>query len=240
MATLHGTVACVTANGEIRWEITVEESFVPPRPYRGVPDGRHYALSEGGSQAVYASPLVADLNGDGSVDIVIAYGDGRLMAYDHQGEVGWEAVCAGAIYSSPSVIGPGSAGARVIVGSDDCNVHAVDMTGATVWQFETGAAVRSSPVVVPERVAGTECIVIGSDDGSLRVLDRDGHELEVYTTGGPILGAPCIADINDDGLAEIVIGSYDHRVYAFRTGWQVPRGQIVAGTFRGGPRRQGS
>ena len=239
VATLQGTVACVTAEGTVRWRHTIEAPMVPPRPYRGVPDGRDYALSEGGAAAVYASPLVADLSGDGLIDVVIACSVGRLLVYGLQGRLQWEAACAGKIRSSPCVVHRGTAGARIVMGSDDWCVHAIDMTGRTVWQFETGGPVRSSPVVVPERVAGTECIIVGSDDGGVYVLDTDGQEVEEYRTGGPIFGSPCVADVNGDGLAEIIVGSYDHRVYAFRTEWQIPHGQVVVGMFRGGPERRG-
>jgi len=239
VATLQGTIACLGADGHSCWQRAVKATPVPPRQYGGVPDGRAYALSEGGPNAVYASPLVTDLQGDGQMDIIIGAATGHLMVYDMRGEVRWEAACGGSIYSSPTVIAAGTPHAHVIVGSDDWRVHAIDTTGRTIWQFDTNGPVRSSPVVVPEHYAGVECIVVGSYDHNVYVIDADGREIDEYLTGGAIFGAPAVADVNGDGRAEIIVGSYDHRLYAFRTSWQVPRGGIIAGCFRGNPRRQG-
>lgn len=80
---------------------------------------------------------------------------------------------------------------------------------------------------------------VGSSDHRVYVIDRGGHELEEYLAGDEIFGAPVVADVNGDGLAEIIVSCYDHRVYAFRTGWKVTPGEIVVGMFRSGPMRQG-
>jgi outer membrane protein assembly factor BamB len=240
VSTLEGTVACVTARGEVRWRQMLVVPATERRAYHGVPSGKLYALSESGPGAIYASPLITDLDGDGKIDIVIGVSTGRVLVYDMHGSLQWEAATAGAIYSSPCAIGRGKESVLVIVGSDDGNVHAIDVAGSTVWQFETGGPIRSSPVVVPERVAGTESIVVGSSDHRVYVIDRGGHELEEYLAGDEIFGAPLVADVNGDGLAEIIVSCYDHRVYAFRTGWKVMPGEIVVGMFRSGPMRQGA
>jgi len=240
VATLHGTVACVNRDGDVVWQHTLEAPPVPPRPYRGVPDGRIYALTEGGASAIYASPLLTDLNGDGEMDLAIGVNTGRMVVFDMRGKVQWEAATVGPIYSSPSVVRRGTPNALIVVGSDDHDVHALDTAGRTVWQFETGGSVRSSPVVVPASVTGEECIIIGSNDHRVYVLNADGHELDEYTTGGPVFSSATVADINDDGLAEILIGSDDHRLYAFRTEWRIPNGHIINGCFRYGAKRRGA
>jgi len=240
VASLQGTIACINSRGVVRWRQTLVASPVEHRLYHGVPDGRLYALSEGGAGAIYASPLVADLNGDGIISLVIGVSTGRLLVYDMHGNLQWEAATGSPIYSSPCVIRRGTRNARVVVGSNDGRVHAIDTAGRPVWQFETGGPARSSPVVVPAEVAGTENILVGSSDHRVYVLDTEGRELEEYHTGGEVFGAPLVADVNGDGLAEIIVGSYDHRVYAFRTLWKVCTGQVVVGTFRAGPTRQGA
>jgi hypothetical protein len=240
IATLCGTLACVKPDGEPRWRQTLMAVESERTLYHGVPSGKQYALAEGGAAAIYSSPVVCDVVGDGCVLAIFGVVSGKVLAYDLHGALRWEATAGGRIYSSPVVMGRGTADALIVIGSDDGRLHALDNSGRLVWQFDAGGAVRSSPVVVPAWVAGSECVVVGSSDHHVYIVDREGQEIDDYLTGGEIGTSPAVADVNRDGLAEIVVGSYDHRVYAFRTDWHVPVGEIVAGLFRGGAARTGT
>ena len=239
VATLSGTIAAVSWDGKIRWRKQLETHDSLIRQFKGVPDGRLNTITEGDTSAIHASPLVADLNNDGKVDMAFVTSTGRAMVLDQDGAVQWEGTAMTPIYSSPCIIGRGTARSRVVIGADDGKIRAFDSRGRPVWHFETKGPVRSTPVVVPASVAGKECIVVGSDDKRIYVIDADGKEMEEYRIGGAVFGAPAVADMDGDGFAEIVVGCYDHRIYVLNTTWRTAPGQIIAGMFRGGRLRQG-
>ncbi|HRS94058.1 MAG TPA: PQQ-binding-like beta-propeller repeat protein [Candidatus Latescibacteria bacterium] len=239
VVTLQGTIACLKADGEIRWRQALVGGEIHRTSFQGVPSGKKYALAEGGPNAIYSSPLLCQLLGAGKPALVLGVVTGKVLAFDLDGTLLWEATTAGRVFSSPAVLPGDGKKACVVIGSDDGRVHGIDCAGRLSWQFQTGGAVRSSPVVVPASIAGEARIVVGSDDNRVYVIDEEGREVDDYLTGAEIFGTPAIADVNGDGSLEIVVGSYDHRVYGFRTPWKAEKYSVISGTFRSTNTRTG-
>src|SRR5271157_1831412 len=108
------------------------------------------------SNAVYSSPTVANDT------VFVGSNDGRLYAFDLNGNEKWNVSLGGAIYSSPAVDGD-----LLFVGSTNNNVYAINLTDRRIiWSVPTAAPVYSSPVFANGNV------YVGSDSGYLYSINE--------------------------------------------------------------------
>jgi hypothetical protein len=170
-------------------------SFHPgwPRPVRGM---------------VRSSPALADLDGDGRLDIVLGtsrtggVGDSACVYVFSDGGIvrpGWPAYAEGDFESSP-VIGDidGDGEMEVIIGCTDCRVYAYNRDGSRLsgWPRRVTREVYSTPVLSDLDADGDVEVAVGGYDALMHVLD---------------LGAPCDSALMDwPGLCH---DNYNSNVY---------------------------
>jgi len=177
-----------------------------------------------GSQS---SPMVIDLDGDGSKEIVVGADDGKLYVVSHDGELEETFQTGGAIRSSPAIADlDGDGDLELIVGSDDQKVYAWHHTNPTnpIFAFNTGGIVRSSPAIGDVNGDGGLEIVIGSVDtigADLYVLSPSGSVVWSFSTGRGVEASPGLADVTGDGVPDVIAFTMAKtqedtaRVYAF-------------------------
>ena len=173
---------------------------------------------------ITASPVVADANGDGSPEVVVAAD--RLYVLDRRGRDirGWPRRVGGPMASTPRVVALGEQ-VGIFVGSDDDRLHAHFSDGRPLdgFPFRTRGDVFSTPLVEDLDGDGSPEIAFGSDDGGIYVLDSNGRQRSGWpvTTGGYVSASPTAAQLN--GSRVFVIGSWDGRLYALdHNGGAVP------------------
>ena len=173
------------------------------------------------------TPRVADLDGDGDGEIIVAAGGGDVYAWHHDGTpiipmcgvLGRFATVPGGIARSPSVADlDGDGDAEVLVASEAGSLYVWDHTDndtdgfadlhASGYPVSLDGPASSSPVVSDfSDDAGLE-IAVASGGGNLLVVDRLGRHLgsSPYSFGHLVLEDVCIAggDLDGDGLSEIV------------------------------------
>lgn len=181
-----------------------------------------------------SSPALADLNGDGASEIVVATADGTVFAFLEDGSLlpGWPVVtdllpAMGADNPRNHLQAPayreGEVGADVhasivggvavgdIDGDGAPEVVAADLEGKVYAWDASGGLLWGFPVSTNPEFSKPE------DRNENNVLDRG------------IFAAPTLGDLDGDGVLEIAVGATDQHVYAWNgDGTPVPGWPVLA------------
>lgn len=158
---------------------------------------------EDANRAIYGKPAVAHDNG-----LVLVGGyDGRLYAYDSNGDLSWQERLGGRIVGGPAIYeGLALVGAGGVSSSEDSpgTVSAIDIaSNDEVWRVDVGGPVWASPVVA-DGVA-----YVGSMDHSVYAINvADGGEKWRYESGGAVVSRVAL----HENL--VIFGAFDSRLYA--------------------------
>jgi hypothetical protein len=189
------------------------------------------------TDTIWSSPALADLNGDGHLDIIIGTDEGNFDARYGGDSGGWS--CP---YALPPGWAPGYCGGAL---------YAVDRLGRLLPGFPRYflEIIQSTPIVADVTGDGRPEIFVGTgtfyhDNSPDRPtygfrmigLDSNGNDLPGWA-GGKVVGStlpasPSLGDITGNGQPEVVVAGMDGKLYAWQTG-----GQTVAG-FPMTPRTQ--
>jgi MYXO-CTERM domain-containing protein len=137
-----------------------------------------------GGWFAWSSPVIADVDGDGSGDAVAGGLDGFVYAWAADGRALWKAKALAPVASSPAVGDvTGDGRNEVVVGTGSLEVN--QRGGLTIFN--------------------------GNGQKRCDVLTSDRHGVGAGATG--VFNAPAIGDVTGDGRNEVVFGSWDHYIY---------------------------
>jgi MYXO-CTERM domain-containing protein len=186
-----------------------------------------------------SSPKLADLDGDGKREIIVATADGQVHAIDGLGRPlpGWPVKIEKIQALDSDIAGNVRLSYAYDKGGIDADKHAMVMAAVAIGDLDGD---KSLEVVVASYEGKVH--VFGSD-GTLRPgfpVSVDNLDLNTLTDGDNIIddgvfAAPALADLDGDGKLEIVVAALDGKIYVWRengegqTGFPVllqdPRGQ---------------
>lgn len=181
---------------------------------RQLPNGRSYPTA----------PLLADINGDGYLDVAIADGGGHLLVLDgEEGKQIFDLPIAGRIIASPiasDLTGDGIA--DFVVASFEGSVYAINGKAQLLWKAggnEAYGSIQARPEVVDLDGNGVPEILLATSRKGLVALDgTDGRELWNTVAIG-LLGVseiPLVADITADGTQGLVVSTDIGEVWALK------------------------
>ena len=186
----------------------------------------------------YSSPVLANMDADADLEIVVGGSDGRLYAYNPNGTslagFPYNTGTGAAIESSPAVGDIDDDGQMEIVfgaGSTFTpgahgGVYALNTNGTLLWQFNTGDfnndgvrdGVYSTPALGDIDGDGKLEVVFGAWDGYVRALNGENGSIlwEVFVRD-TVWSSPALGDVDRDGYLDVVIGVDAHYEAPFGT-----------------------
>jgi LruC domain-containing protein len=188
-------------------------------------------FSDALSSVVSSSPAVADLDGDGSLEVVVGAFLNEIAVFSADGErlVSFDPAPGQALQSQASVTVAdldGDGDLELIRGYDDGRVVTLQHDGSpfAAGGFDLGGMTLKASVSVADLDGrpGPEMIICGGD-GNLFVVSPTGVTLPgfpLHLGGDPdggnnyvILPTPSVSDLDGDGSAEIVATTNDGKVW---------------------------
>jgi len=201
-------------NGNLRW------SFLCPQGHLGA--------------AGYVRHVeVADLDGDGQKEIVIAASSWKVHALNSSGKQLWEYEAYAWNPKFLRVCDIDSDGSiEVMVGNDYFFVHVIDSRGRLKWKYRARRPVIYSSAIGDLDDDRYKEIVLAVSDSCLHILDKDGNLKGKIHVGGEPIDVK-ISDLDKDDRKEIYVGLDAYYIYKLtstgKTVWVRDVNDIIEG-----------
>jgi len=155
-----------------------------------------------------SSPVLADLNGDGKLDIIVGDTAGFVYAFNYDGTLLWK-------YDARNAVVGRTPGSIVIQSSP----AVADVDGDGKPEVVVGLGGQALPGIP----VGQGGLLILSNTGQLKRILYDFDITDYHRTPGAIqdgyaegfLASPVLANVDDDPEPEIMVGAFDNFFYAF-------------------------
>jgi len=155
-------------------------------------------------------PQVADINGDGELEVVFCDDKGGVWAVSGRG--GWEIwryFTGRQTRTTPACGDVNGDGEIEVVVTSDSGVFCIDGTeGKPIWHADTGPCGKSSPVIADLDGDGALEIVAKSYGDTVLLNGTDGTliwQASISLVESAPNGVPAVYDVNEDGVLDILM-----------------------------------
>jgi len=250
VGTNAGFAYCVSATGSVIWRQKLGGSASFPLAIPDLDgDGKKEVLAAAGrslfcldhsgktlwqftTQAACTGASVADIDGDGALDVVTAYGDQVMYCLDGKGNVKWAyhggySGGGSAKFLPPSLCDmDGDGKLDIVFGDSSGGVRCLDSEGKERWYFNAGFTVWAQPTAGDIDGDGQVEVLVGFEDGSVVCLNGKPAVEWRYMTDLRVLSSPTLADIDGDGRVEVMVTSNDDCVHCLRPPGKASSGKM--------------
>ena len=182
---------------------------------------------------------IADLDGDGSPEVIFGAEDNQLHVLNAEGKEKWRFPTKSWIVGGVSVADlDGDGKLELVFGSMDFNVYCLDYNGRLKWKYEAEDWVASSPAIADIDGDGKLETLISSDDGHLYCLSQlgtlkwRGDWGEAGTRTRPYLA---VADLDGDGTRETMLALPDGTLRVYLSNGDIAWNRQNGGGIVGSP-----
>ena len=171
---------------------------------------------------VSGGPAMADLDGDGQLDLVFGSQDYRIFAVGGDGKLkpGFPVQTEYRVYAQPAVADlDGDGKSDLVVGGGDGRIYALRHDGRPVrgWPVTGGGRILAAAAVGDLDGDGSPEVAVGGGDGRLHVLRASGVPYGGYplSPGGGLNAAPYITDLDGDGRMDLLVATGTGYLHAY-------------------------
>ncbi len=252
-----GHVACISSEGELQWQYNGPHGSTYCPAVGPIGEDENPSILISGSKLPLlcldatgkerwrvektgkgASPILADINGDGKNEIITGVGS-AVMAVDGSGKPLWEHPMKKEMDSSLCVADANEDGVVEIYAIDLMGQFAaISPEGKTLWTADVHERVRRSPAIGDIDGDGAIEIIVAGYSRELYLFTSQG-ELQENQHLTATNASPVIADFNGDGTPSLVCATLSGAVTAYRWPEAKPDAKILWPQYRFGPSRAG-
>lgn len=187
-----------------------------------------------------ASPVIADIDGDGQNEIVGGQ-DNAVIAADATGRVLWQHAMPKTIDSSIAVADADENGVN--------DIYAIDLAGTVValapdgslqWTANVRERVRRSPAIADVDGDGKLEVVVAGYSGEMYLFRGDGELKETVPMPNTTNASPTIADLSGDGTPSVIYVTGTGDLLAYRWPGAKPGANVQWPEYRFSSARQGA
>ena len=197
---------------------------VPPADYQTVEtfdleltlNQSGFPFTTGGS--IYSSPLILDIDQDGSDEIVFGSDDYSVYALGSDGSEEWSFATGSQVRGSAAAADlEGDGDIEIVFCSKDQKCYILNSDGSLQAEYSANGFLMTAPVLRDLDGDGDLEIIFGGFAKYLYVIHHDGTDFGSFPlyVDESIMVAPAVGDIDNDGSEEIVVGTWSNNVWAF-------------------------
>ncbi|MDP8232953.1 MAG: S8 family serine peptidase [Candidatus Zophobacter franzmannii] len=189
----------------------------------------NWPVNIGGSSA--SSPLILDLDNDGTNEVVFTRPEGSIDAYyadgTQYGDGAFPVSLGGTISGSLAISDlDGNGTLEMVACRQNGEIHCIDSNGAQFFPpYTESVTIRANPSIADLDGNGTKEIIAVSQGREIIVLNSDGSLfVDPILIEGATLAPNAVGDLNNDGTKEIVITTTTSMLHVINptTGAELP------------------